>query len=166
MEINSSGIHILWYKCYCCLCLSKMHILWVPESWVIWYDDIYMRWLIWAPWFIVPILGVLLQSDIEFFLDWIIIIWWKGYKINNLNIVWIKFWYYQGKSHFYILKNNAVSPVPTGGHHWVEFLPNHVYCFTPSMEINKGEPLMFTAMPEFLKEFLFSVEIKQVKTKN
>ena len=75
-----------------------------------------------------------------------------------------KFLFYQGKSYFYILKNNAVLPVPTGGHHWVEFLPNHVYCFTPSMEINKGEPLMCTAMPDFLKEFLFSVEIKEVKT--
>ena len=97
------------------------------------------------------------------YFSWIIIIWWKDSKIHNISIVWIKFCYYQGKSHFYILKNNAVSPVPTGGHHWVEFLPNHVYCFTPSMERNKGEPLMCTAMPEFLKEFLFSVEIKQVK---
>ena len=71
--------------------------------------------------------------------------------------------FYQGKSYFYILKNNAVPPVATGGHHWVEFLPDHVYCFTPSMEINKGEPLMFTAMPDFLKDFLYSVEIQQVQ---
>ena len=80
---------------------------------------------------------------------------------NELNVC-----FYQGKSHFYILKNNAVPPVATGGHHWVEFLPDHVYCFTPSIEINKGEPLMFATMPDFLKDFLFSVEIKQVKLLN
>ena len=78
-------------------------------------------------------------------------------------ILEIKLYHYQGKSHFYILKNNAVSPVPTGGHHWVEFLPDHVYCFTPSMEINKGEPLMCTEMPDFLKNFLFSFDIQQVE---
>ena len=70
---------------------------------------------------------------------------------------------YQGKSYFYILKNNAVAAVPTGGTHWIQFLPDHVYCFIPSMEIDKGEVDVYQAMPEFLKDFLFSMEIHQVK---
>ena len=72
------------------------------------------------------------------------------------------FFIYQGKSYFYILKNNAVSAVPTGGFHWIEFLPNHVYCFTPSMEINAGHALVGKTMPEFLKNFSFCQEIKEV----
>lgn len=71
----------------------------------------------------------------------------------------------QGKSYFYLLKNNAVPAVPTGGSHWIEFLPNHMYCFTPSMEINSGQVIVRKEMPEFLKDFQFCQEIKMVESK-
>ena len=62
-----------------------------------------------------------------------------------------------------MLKNNAVPAVPTGGSHWIEFLPDHVYCFIPSMEINRGNVKIERAIPEFLKEFLYCMEIKKVE---
>ena len=62
-----------------------------------------------------------------------------------------------------MLKNNAVPAVPTGGSHWIEFLPNHVYCFTPSMEINGGNAIVEKAMPKFLNEFTYCMEIKKVE---
>ena len=70
----------------------------------------------------------------------------------------------QGKSYFYLLKNNAVPAVPTGRSHWIEFLPNHMYCFTPSMEINSGQVIVRKEMPEFLKDFQFCQEIKMVES--
>ena len=69
---------------------------------------------------------------------------------------------YKGKSYFYYLKNNAVPAVPTGGYHWIEFLPDHVYCFVPSMGINAGSVIIQETMPEFLKDFLYCKEIKKV----
>ena len=68
----------------------------------------------------------------------------------------------KGKSYFYYLKNNAVPAVHTGSYHWIEFLPDHVYCFVPSMEINAGNVIIQNTMPEFLKDFLFCKEIKKV----
>ena len=68
----------------------------------------------------------------------------------------------QGQSHFYILKNNAVHAEPTGGTHWLESMPGHVYCFIPSFNVNKGTAVVYNYMPEFLKDFKYCMEIKQV----
>ena len=70
----------------------------------------------------------------------------------------------QGKSYFYVLKNNAVLAVATGGSHWVELLPDHVYCLIPSFDIHKGIVKIYDVMPDFLKDFLYCMEIKQVKS--
>ena len=65
----------------------------------------------------------------------------------------------QGKSHFYVLKDNAVKSKITGGTHWLEFLPNHVYCFLPSYEGNRGTVQVHASMPDFVKEFLFCMQV-------
>ena len=65
------------------------------------------------------------------------------------------------QSFFYILKNNASHAKPTGGTHWLEFLPNHVYCFLPSFEADVGKVQIFDHMPEYVKDFLFCMEIPQ-----
>ena len=65
----------------------------------------------------------------------------------------------QGDSHFFLLKNNAVKPNITGGTHWLELLPDWVYCFVPSMEIDKGTVHVYDHMPEFVKDFDFCMEI-------
>ena len=66
---------------------------------------------------------------------------------------------HQGKSHFFLLKNNAVRPDATGMSHWLEFLPDHVYCLIPSFHINEGKAVVYTEMPEFVKEFVHCMEI-------
>ena len=68
---------------------------------------------------------------------------------------------FKDKSFFYILKNNASHPKPTGATHWIQFLPNHVYCFLPSLEADMGKVQIFDHMPEYVKEFLFCIEITQ-----
>ena len=50
----------------------------------------------------------------------------------------------------------------TGGKHWLRFLPDHVYCFLPLFEIDKGEIHIFKSMPDFLRDFFFCMEIKDV----
>ena len=65
----------------------------------------------------------------------------------------------QGQSHFFVLKDNAVKSKLTGGTHWVEFLPNHVYCFLPSYEGNRGTVQVHASMPDFVKEFLFCMQV-------
>ena len=69
----------------------------------------------------------------------------------------------QGESFFYVLKNNGISPTPTGGTHWLKFLPNHVYCFLPSFEVDNGEIHMCNQMPDYIKDYYFSIQINQVK---
>ena len=68
---------------------------------------------------------------------------------------------FKDQSFFYILKNNASHAKPTGGTHWLEFLPNHVYCFLPSFEADVGKVQIFDHMPEYVKDFLFCMEITQ-----
>ena len=55
--------------------------------------------------------------------------------------------------------NNGTEPHPTGGTHWIEFLPDHVYCFLPSFDVDKGEVEVHQNSPEFLDNFLYSNEI-------
>ena len=59
--------------------------------------------------------------------------------------------------------NNGVEPQPTGGTHWLRFLPDHVYCFLPSFDIDKGEVEAHQGLPYFLKNFLYSMEILKTK---
>jgi hypothetical protein len=65
------------------------------------------------------------------------------------------------QSFFYVLKNNFSLAKPTGGTHWIEFLPNHVYCFLPSIEVDVGKVRCYDHMPEYVKDFLFCMEITQ-----
>ena len=81
--------------------------------------------------------------------------------VSSCNLLLYKFFkiLLQGQSHFFVLKNNAVKSKNTGGTHWLEFLPNHVYCFLPSYEGNRGTVQVHTSMPDYLKEFLFCMQV-------
>ena len=68
----------------------------------------------------------------------------------------------QGVSRFFVLKDNYVKPTATGGTHWLELLPGHMYCFLPSFESDKGEVYAYKYTPSSLKDFLYSLEIYQV----
>ena len=56
--------------------------------------------------------------------------------------------------------NNNVKPRPTGGIHWLEFLPDHVYCFLPSIDADKGEIQVHEHRPMLLDDFRFHEEIQ------
>ena len=58
--------------------------------------------------------------------------------------------------------NNGVLPRATGGSHWLTYLPGYMYCFVPSIEASKGTALAYNYIPDFLLEFLFCAEIKNV----
>ena len=68
----------------------------------------------------------------------------------------------QGFSHFYVLRDNCVEPKATGGSHWLEFLPDHVYCFLPS-DFSKGIVHVFDHVPDCVTDFLYSMEIDPVR---
>jgi hypothetical protein len=70
--------------------------------------------------------------------------------------------FYKGRSYYFVLKDNGGQAIATGGTHWLGFLPNHMYCFLPSYEVDKGQVEVFDYIPEFLKDFLFCMEIEQV----
>ena len=59
--------------------------------------------------------------------------------------------------------NNNVKPQPTGGTHWLEFLPDHVYCFLPSLAADKGDVEVHEHRPELLDDFPFHDEIKVIQ---
>ena len=82
---------------------------------------------------------------------------WVNHTIAKLSHLFIKGW-----SYFYILKDNAVKPLLTGGVHWLEFLPGHVYCFLPSLRGDVGSVRVYDHMPEFIKDFSLCMEIKEV----
>ena len=65
-----------------------------------------------------------------------------------------------------MLKNNGVHAKATGGTHWLQFLPDHVYCFLPSFEIDKGQVEIHDHIPDFVKDFYFCMEIEQVEKAN
>ena len=62
-----------------------------------------------------------------------------------------------------MLKNNALQAKAIGDKHWLQFLPDHVYCFLPSFDGNAGTVEVYGYMPEFVKDVLYCMEIKQVK---
>ena len=69
----------------------------------------------------------------------------------------------QDQSYFFVLKNNGTKPTPTGGSHWIEFLPNHLYCFLPSYEVDVGKVKVYDFLPKQLADFLYSMEISEVR---
>ena len=70
------------------------------------------------------------------------------------------------ESFFFVLKNNAVKPTPTGGHHWLELMPGYVYCFLPSLHASTGEIHVYTYMPDYVKEFEFCMKVEKVGFQN
>ena len=70
----------------------------------------------------------------------------------------------QKQSYFMILKNEPKESVPTGGTHWLEYLPGFVYCFVPSTESNSGKVYAYNYRPEFLKKFFYCQEIRNVRS--
>ena len=68
-----------------------------------------------------------------------------------------------GNSYFFILKDNAVHAHPTGGRHWLSFLPGHVYCFYPSELADHGIVEVFDHIPDFIRDLKFCMEIKVYK---
>ena len=64
-----------------------------------------------------------------------------------------------------MLKNNCVPAISTGGSHWMEYLADHMYCFLPSYDSDKGKVQVYEYIPEFVKEFLFCMTIEKVKCK-
>ena len=61
-----------------------------------------------------------------------------------------------------MLKNNGVEPFPTGGSHWLEFKPNHMYLFLPSYEANKGKAKVYNFIPAQLADFSYCMKVEKV----
>jgi hypothetical protein len=61
-----------------------------------------------------------------------------------------------------VLKDNGARATATGGTHWLRFLPDHMYCFLPSFNLEEGQIQVYDYIPEFLKDFLYCMEIDQV----
>ena len=70
---------------------------------------------------------------------------------------------FQGRSKFYVLKNNCVLPKATGTAHWLEYLPGHMYCFLPSLEAENGTVKVYSYFPDIVRGFLFSVPIENIQ---
>ena len=68
----------------------------------------------------------------------------------------------KGKSRFYVMSNNGITPQRTEGTHWLEYMPGFAYCFLPSLEAYKGEPLVYNYVPDFLRDFQYYMEIPEV----
>ena len=58
---------------------------------------------------------------------------------------------------------NGVAPESTGGTHWLEHMPGYVFYFLPSFAADKGRPFVYDHVPDFLKDFPFYMEIKDVR---
>ena len=78
-------------------------------------------------------------------------------KLISISII------HQDQSYFFVLKNNGAKPTPTGGSHWLEFLPDHLYCFLPSYEVDVGKVKVYDFLPKQLADFLYSMEISEVR---
>ena len=63
------------------------------------------------------------------------------------------------------MSQNGVSPKPTGGTHWLEYMPGYAYCFLPSFAVHRGSPLVYDHVPDFLMDFHFYMEIDNVRNK-
>ena len=89
-------------------------------------------------------------------------------EIKTVSIYWIDealSYSFQGSSYYFVLKDNGSQGIRTGGTHWLRFLPNHLYCFLPSLDSDKGHVKVFDYIPEYLKDFQFCMEIDQVENK-
>ena len=69
----------------------------------------------------------------------------------------------KGKSRFFVMSNNGVTPQRTGGKHWLEYMPGYAYCSLPSFAAYKGQPFVYNHVPEFLKDFPYYMEIDDVR---
>ena len=69
----------------------------------------------------------------------------------------------QGQSYYYVLKNNGAKPTPTGKSHWLELMPNHLYCFLPSYEADVGKVKVYDFFPKQLVDFKYAMEILEVR---
>ena len=63
------------------------------------------------------------------------------------------------------MSQNGISPKQTGGTHWLEYMPGYAYCFLPSFAADKGSPLVYDHIPEFLMDFQYYMEIDDVRNK-
>ena len=85
------------------------------------------------------------------------------YTVKNVSDSYmIIIFFIQGVSRYFVLKDNYVKPTPTGGSHWLELLPGHMYCFLPSMAMDQGKVYVYDHTPHWIKDFLYSLEIYQV----
>jgi len=69
----------------------------------------------------------------------------------------------QGKSYYFVMMNNSYPNNETIGYHWIEFLPDHVYCFLPSTMPSTGKVRRYTSMPLFIQKFQYAHEITEVR---
>ena len=69
---------------------------------------------------------------------------------------------FQGQSYFFVLKNNAIKPLPTGRSHWLEFIPNHMYLFLPSYEADKGKVKVYDFIPRQVTDFMYCMKVEKV----
>ena len=67
----------------------------------------------------------------------------------------------QGESYIYMLSNDGSNKLLTGQLQLVEFLPDCMYCYLPSYDIDCGYVQKFEYIPTFLKSLRFLVEIKE-----
>ena len=61
------------------------------------------------------------------------------------------------------MKDNGSLGTKTGETHSLSFLPNHMYCFLPSSDLDKVDIEVLDYIPEYLKDFQFCLEIQQVQ---
>ena len=45
----------------------------------------------------------------------------------------------------------------------MKFLPDHVYCFLPSLHAEEGSFRIYNHMPEVIKDFLFCIQVSHFK---
>jgi hypothetical protein len=65
-----------------------------------------------------------------------------------------------------LLRNNGAQPVATGGSHWLEYLPDHLYCFLPSYSEDEGRVKVYDHVPCWLTDdfsFCTQLDINKVK---
>ena len=86
-------------------------------------------------------------------------------KVNLINVVCfiLSIYTFQGTTFFYLLTEGEYFPVKTQHYHWLEYLPNHVYCFLQSPRSRGGSVKMFTKMPGFLQQYHW-IELSKVST--
>ena len=71
---------------------------------------------------------------------------------------------FQGKSCFFILKQNGTLTIPTGKSQKILLLPNCMYCFLPSFDADHGLIKLYDHVPQFLKKFKFLQQINEVRS--